>query len=174
MPLSTYCARFGPVRRTPSQPERAAGSGRRSASFGQGLLKTQLSIALVVRRTRGLKELAPRRHGRASAEQPSALPLGQPAPNAMLDTAVEGVGEALGAHSASVANGLGPVLRSPFDEQFVGVGRAAGRSLFPFLTRGHCGAVPPRVPPAARSGSLRQIREATAAASIPGEGIRRR
>ena len=69
----------------------------------------------------GLEQGAPRRDVRTAAQQRPALTLGHAAPDAELDPVVQGVGQALGAHGAAHAHGLGPVLRCPLHEQRVRV-----------------------------------------------------
>ena len=64
----------------------------------------------------------PRRHVRAAAQQRPALPLGHAAPDAELHAVVQRVRQALGAHGAAHADGLGAVLRRALHEQRVRVG----------------------------------------------------
>jgi hypothetical protein len=68
-----------------------------------------------------LEQVAPRGDIRASAEQCATLALSHAAPHAELDAVVEGIGQAVGAHDATGANGLGPVLGGSLDEQGVRV-----------------------------------------------------
>ena len=69
----------------------------------------------------GLEQVAPRGDIRTTAEQCAALALSHAAPHAELDAVVEGIGQAVGAHDATGANGLGPVLGGSLDEQGVRV-----------------------------------------------------
>jgi len=73
----------------------------------------------------------------APAQQGPALALGEAAPHAELDAMVEGVGEALGAHRAAQAHGLGAVLGRALDEEAVGVRPAAGRVDGPIVDPHH-------------------------------------
>ena len=69
----------------------------------------------------GLEQPPPGRDVRPAAQQRPALALGHAAPDAELDPVVQGVGQALGAHRAAHADGLGAVLRGPLHEQRVRV-----------------------------------------------------
>ena len=58
---------------------------------------------------------------RAAAQQGAPFTLGHPAPDAELDTVVEGVGEALGDDRALLTDDLGVLLRGSAHEEGVGV-----------------------------------------------------
>ena len=88
-----------------------------------------------------LEQAGPGPHVRPALEQGPALALGHPAPHAVLDPVVEGVGQALGAHDAALADDLGLVLGGPLHEQLVGVAGAARAPVVPVLHH---------VPPATR------------------------
>ena len=102
----------------------------RPSQLGGGVgSASDLQDALVLG-ARGLEQPPPGDHVRPAAQQGAALTLGHPAPDAELDAVVERVGQALGAHRAAHADGLGPVLGSALDEQGVrvrGAARATGR-----------------------------------------------
>jgi hypothetical protein len=77
-----------------------------------------LAIEFILSR---LEQVAPRGDIRTTAEQCATLTLGHTAPDAELDAVVESIGQAVGAHDATGANGLGPVLGGSLDEQGVRV-----------------------------------------------------
>jgi hypothetical protein len=89
-----------------------------------------------VLRPGAVEQLAPAHDVRPAAQQCAALALGHAAPHPELDAVVERVGQALGAHRAAHADGLGPVLRRAGHEQLVGVGVAARRRGDPRLRLG--------------------------------------
>ena len=74
----------------------------------------------------GLKDRAPGRHVRTTAQQRTALTLGHAAPDAPLDAVVQRFGQALGAHGASAADLLGAILLGTLDEEGVRLALTSG------------------------------------------------
>src|SRR5918996_56911 len=92
-----------------------------------------------IRRQRSARTLRRRR-----AECPP-LALGHPSPHTELDTVVQGIRKALGAHRASGADRFGPVLCRALDEQFIWISSAAGGLRTPVGNPAHAGAVLSRI-----------------------------
>lgn len=116
---------------------------------------------LIVLRAGGLQQALPRSHGRPTAQKCPSITFRHPAPDAVLDALVQGVGQAFGAHGAAGTHGLRPILGGSHDEQFVRVGTLAQPAFAPVGIRYHLGTVPSPIRPAATPGYMRQSRDST-------------
>ena len=93
--------------------------GDRADTPGQDALAIEFILG-------GLEQVAPRGDIRATTKQGATLALGHAAPDAELDAIVEGVGQAVSAHDAAGADGLGAILSGALNEERVGIRGTTG------------------------------------------------